>query len=649
MKALCPKKLFYSLIILGFVIAILFAAPFLGIKAKAVTVDGDGVYEISTPEDLLFFAKHGGERVPSRARLTANVTYSGEAISFDVGKFELDLSGFSLNYDGASPFLTLTPDTILTVVSTADGSTIQSLGTVFDNEGFLTLDGGEYVSYNYSSTESTHAIINRNTLTVRGGASVTSTQGVDSYSVFSTGALTVENAELASGSVIYGDFGIPSGVKGSDFTLLSTNGSVTLSECSVGGMYINREDGSEVKASDFTKPGEAVYRPFDYFWYSERAVFPEGKIKGSFKVLSAPIRLTDRTPDLTYEAPFAPDTVTLSVTAEAEHTLSYRWEQGESTSASLTVTKDELSVGENRFRCIISSEIFWIETEFLVTLAAVDLRGTTYASPLTHLYGTQSAITPPSLTYKEKALAEGTDYTVAYLRDGERSEDLYSAGDVLIKLLGVGEFCGELNLTYRIEPRALSLTANGKWAHSNEIPTYTQDGSLAEGDTLSVTLLEDGHSVTFSSVKVTAQDGTNVTESYQITLADGLRHIPTDSFLYDTVCHYKTCTQGCTEAIIERGEHEFSSLGVCTVCGFELPREDGDKTEENLGDNEESDGNTEENGNDPENNNGETAGNDKEAGNATEANPVKMTVIAAIFGGSVATIALIFYLYKRKI
>ena len=648
MKALCPKNLFYSLIILGFGIAILFAAPFLGIKAKAATVDGDGVYQISTPEDLLFFAKHGGERVPSRARLTANVTCSGEAISFVVGRFELDLSGFSLNYDGASPFLTLTPDTILTVVGTADGSNIQSLGTVFNNEGILTLDGGEYVSQNYSSTESTHAIINRNTLTVKGGASVTSTQGVDSYSVFSTGALTVENAELASFRSFFDENGLTSSA-GCDFTLLSTNGSVTLSECSVGGMYINREDGSEVKASDFTKPGEAVYRPFDYFWYSERAVFPEGKIKGSFNVLSAPIRLTDRTPDLTYEAPFAPDTVTLFVTAEADDTLSYLWEHDGSTSASLTVTKDELSVGENRFRCIISSEIFWIETEFTVTLAAVDLRGTTLTSPLSHLYGTQSAITPPSLTYKGKALAEGSDYTVAYLRDGERSEDLYSAGDILIKLLGVGEFCGELNLTYRIEPRALNLTANGKWAHSNEIPTYTQDGSLADGDTLSVTLLEDGHSVTFSSVKVTAQDGTDVTKSYQITLTDGLRHIPTDSYFCDPDCHYKTCTQGCTEAIIERGEHEFSSLGVCTVCGFELPSEDGDKTEENLGDNEESDGNTEENGNDPEKNNGETAGNDKEAGNATEANPVKMTVIAAIFGGSVATIALIFYLYKRKI
>ena len=648
MKALCPKSFFYSLIILGFGIAILFAAPFLGIKAKAVTADGDGVYIISTPEDLLFFAKHGGERVPSRARLTANVSCSGEAISFDVGRFELDLSGFSLRYDDASPFLSLNADTILTVVGTADGSTIQSLGTVFDNEGVLTLDGGEYVSFNDSSTESTHAIINRNTLTVKGGASVTSTQGVDSYSVFSTGALTVENAELASFRSFFDEYGLTSSA-GCDFTLLSTNGSVTLSECSVGGMYINRKDGSEVKASDFTKPGEAVYRPFDYFWYSESAVFPEGKIKGSFKVLSAPIRLTDRTPDLIYEAPFAPDTVTLSVTAEAEHTLSYLWEHDGSTSASLTVTKDELSVGENRFRCIISSEIFWIETEFTVTLVAVDLANTTLTSPLSHLYGTQSAITPPSLTYKGKALAEGRDYTVAYLRDGERSEDLYSAGDVLIKLLGVGVFCGELNLTYRIEPRALNLTANGKWAHSNEIPTYTQDGSLAEGDTLSVTLLEDGHSVTFSSVKVTAQDGTDVTESYQITLTDGLRHIPTDSYLCDPDCHYKTCTQGCTEAIIERGEHEFSSLGVCSVCGFELPREDGDKTEENLGDNEESDGNTEENGNDPEKNNGETAGNDKEAGNAAEANPVKMTVIAAIFGGSVATIALIFYLYKRKI
>ena len=191
-----------------------------------------------------------------------------------------------------------------------------------------------------------------------------------------------------------------------------------------------------------------------------------------------------------------------------------------------------------------------------------------------------------------------------------------------MKLCGRSAFSGELNLTYRIEPRALNLTANGKWAHSNEIPTYTQSGSLAAGDTLSVILLEDGHSVTFSSVTVRSAGGTDVTTSYKISLTDGIRHIPSDDYLCDSSSHYKTCIFGCADAIVNRGEHRFSEDGVCSVCDFELPNKDsGEKSEEIT---EESEGNV-------------------------GKYPVKLTVISAIFGGAMATIALIYYLYKRKI
>ncbi len=615
MKALCPKNLIYSLIILGFSIAMLFAAvPFVGINAKAVTVDSEGVYEISSPEDLTFFAEHGGDRVTSRARLTANVLCSGEAIFFENGKFELDLSGYSLEYEGTSPFLTLTPDTILVVTDFVGEGKVQSLGTVFDNKGILTLAGGEYISENCFSTESTSAVVNRNTLSVTGGAKITSMQGVDSYSVFNTGTLTVEEAELSSSEVFFDENGLPS-ITFSDFTLRSNAGSVTLSECSVGGMIIDRADGSAVIATDFIKEGEAIYRIFDNIWYSDTTVFPEGRLKGAFEVLSAPIRLLDKTTDLTYEAHLAPDTLTLSVTAISEDTLSYLWDYDGQATSTLNLDTASLPLGESRFVCKIYSEDFMIETEITVALNATDVSLATIESALSHTYGTGESLLPPSLSYKGKALEEGRDYTVVYLRDGKECSDFSSVGSIEMKIEGRSAFFGEITATYIIKPSPLTLTAGDKWEDSNEIPTYTQKGTLAEGDTLSVSLIEDGHSVSFLSARVTAANGTDATSNYNISLIDGLRHIPSDSYLYDSTSHYKACIYGCEGALAHRSEHKLTESNVCSDCDANLS----------------------------------TAGKGEEKEEKPENKTVILTVILSLFGLGVPTFALIFYLYKRKI
>ena len=556
------RTAFLSLVLL------LFLFPFFGnLKANAFSVDADGVYYISDAEGLSRFSEQGGLFTVSRAVLTADIYYSGEGLVLEDGRYALDLNGHTVECSSESPLFSLLPDATLTVTDSVGGEGIKSAGAVFNNGGNLNLDGiSIFYSNSYAGTE-TSTLVNRNTAHIT-DCTINSMSNLSSYAVFNTGELILELSELSSSTVTLGSFGIPESVSIQNCALRSNDGSITVSDSEIGGIRIDKADGSPVTPREFIKAGQAIYDVANYSWYSDSDLLVDGMIKGAFKVMTAPLRLVAKAPDVTYEAALLPDEIILSVTAAANEPIEYLWLHDNSVESTASVNPDTLSLGENIVRCKISRGNFEIFTDFRITLVKSDITLAALTTDGESLYTRAEHKPIKGLYYGGRPLTEGVDYSATYLRAGEETSDLTSVGEITVKIRGIGCFYGETELTYSVLPIPLAVTVGDKWAHSNSLPSLSVSEGLLEGDSVFATFLEDGHTVSASSVKITDAGGADVTSSYSVTLQSGRRHIPSDTLGYSADAHFTVCTYGCDGVTLRSTPHTLSSDGFCAQCGY---------------------------------------------------------------------------------
>ncbi|HAM16540.1 MAG TPA: hypothetical protein DCP91_11935, partial [Eggerthellaceae bacterium] len=98
----------------------------------------------------------------------------------------------------------------------------------------------------------------------------------------------------------------------------------------------------------------------------------------------------------------------------------------------------------------------------------------------------------PVLKDGDRVLVEGTDYTVAYLRDGKATEDFTSCGTITVHLVGVGGYRGTRDVDYTVVGRDFTLakaTAAGVFYTGKEqspVVTVRYDGEVLSSDLYTV-------------------------------------------------------------------------------------------------------------------------------------------------------------------
>lgn len=149
----------------------------------------------------------------------------------------------------------------------------------------------------------------------------------------------------------------------------------------------------------------------------------------------------------------------------------------------------------------------------------------------------------PAVSFGDGTLAENVDYTLTY------TGDLVNAGEVAVKVTGLGSFTGETTRTYSIAPKALedsmvSAIADQAYTGSSITPDPVVTYTTADGRVLMLqkgtdytASYESNISVGTARVVITAVPGGNysgsVSKSFVITAADGLVVDPVSDAVYD--------------------------------------------------------------------------------------------------------------------
>ncbi len=104
--------------------------------------------------------------------------------------------------------------------------------------------------------------------------------------------------------------------------------------------------------------------------------------------------------------------------------------------------------------------------------------------------GTEHKWAPTVVDKDGNPLVEGTDYTVAYSRGEEATEDFTNAGEVTVTIEGEGNYGGRVKRTYTIEKAAIEVVDSATFEYNGQERVLNIDAAnaigLVEGEVLSL-------------------------------------------------------------------------------------------------------------------------------------------------------------------
>ena len=141
---------------------------------------------------------------------------------------------------------------------------------------------------------------------------------------------------------------------------------------------------------------------------------------------------------------------------------------------------------------------------------------------------------PITVTDGDTELNEGTDFELAYSKDGDDPDDLTNAGTVTVTIAGQGNYTGVVIVSYQITPRKVVLTSesarkkyDGKALERPDVTGWEQDDEAGTGfvegevsDVKAIGSITKPGSVT-NTIEYTPTEGKFDENNYNITLVEG--------------------------------------------------------------------------------------------------------------------------------
>ena len=170
-------------------------------------------------------------------------------------------------------------------------------------------------------------------------------------------------------------------------------------------------------------------------------------------------------------------------------------------------------------------------------LQQTDIRGLTVNKPADVKYNGESQQQKPVVKDGNTVLKEGTNYTLNY------SKDTTNVGTVTVTVTGIGNYSGSQEVTYKITPKAVTVTANSKTkVYGEKDPTLDAkvEGTL-NGDAVKYTLSRKaGEDVGTYAITVT---GNKEQGNYEVSFVNGDFEItPLDGIVVTITGHKDTVT-----------------------------------------------------------------------------------------------------------
>ena len=199
-----------------------------------------------------------------------------------------------------------------------------------------------------------------------------------------------------------------------------------------------------------------------------------GSVTKSYKITQAPLEVS--TPDATKVYDGTP--LTAAATAENISGLV----AGETATVKATGSQTKVGDSANTYSGIewgtAKESNYYVKSETEGTLKVTEqsivpddpaYKGVQINDPADKPYDGDEHKWAPEVTAKDGSkLVEGTDYTVAYTRDGKETNDFTNVGAIEVVITGTGNYTGSVTKSYKITQRPVTLTS--------ESHTFTYNG-----------------------------------------------------------------------------------------------------------------------------------------------------------------------------